>query len=81
MTNTVRRPRKRARKDSCAWTTFGWLLRRAAAFAMIDGDAAPALHPAWRRYFAESSSTAVERFYEHRARHWPARRYVTTFRG
>jgi hypothetical protein len=81
MSNTVRRRRKRPRVDSCAWTTFGWLLRRTAAFATVADMLPPQLTPAWRQYMSEMSSTMVERFVATRLRRWPHRGYVEEFRG
>ena len=81
MSNTVRRPRRRPREDSCAWVTLGWLLRRTAAFALVESSMPPQMHLAWRRYFAESSAEHVARFVERRLARYPHLRLARDFRG
>jgi hypothetical protein len=81
MSNTVRRPRKRPRAESCAWTTFGWLLRRTAAFATVQYSLAPPLERAWRVYLAESSAAHVAAFFARRVAAYPHLRFTGVFRG
>lgn len=38
MSNTVRRPRKRPRVKSCSFRTLGWLIRREAAWCILQHD-------------------------------------------
>lgn len=81
MSNTVRVPRKRPREASCAWTTFGWLLRRTAAMASYQ----EAMHgmdpPTVRDWFRTRSATGVARYVA--ALHFahPDSRFTRGFRG
>ncbi len=62
MSNTVRRPRKRPRAGSCAWKTFGWLLRRAVAVAAYEGAFLSPVPRDVRIWFGTASAALLARY-------------------
>lgn len=59
--NTIRRPRKRPRKSSVSFRTFGWLVIRQVALHVLWGPLADEDSDGYRRWLARASTDAVRR--------------------
>lgn len=81
MSNTVRRPRRRPRKDSCAWKSFGWLLIRASALALLTEHLGARDGPWLRQWLADSRAEYIKRFIARRHELNPRATITYTFRG
>lgn len=81
MSNTVRRPRRRPRKGSCAWKTCGWLLRRVAVYAVYTDTPLAYDELAVRAWLCDLSARELASVFRHWVTRYRRGYHVATFRG